>query len=88
MYSVEFLAEALRDLERLDRPVATRILKKIHWLGDNFVLVQPEGLTGGLAGLMKLRVGDYRVIYEADRRHTRLIVHFVGHRSDVYNLPP
>jgi mRNA interferase RelE/StbE len=33
----------------------------------------------------RLRVGDYRVIYEIDREHSRAIVLFIGHRRDVYD---
>ena len=33
----------------------------------------------------RLRVGDYRVIYEIDREHSRVIVLFIGHRRDVYD---
>jgi mRNA interferase RelE/StbE len=33
----------------------------------------------------KMRVGDYRVIYEIDRSSNRVIVLFVGHRKNVYD---
>lgn len=33
----------------------------------------------------RLRVGDYRVIYEIDRNQGRVIVLFIGHRRDVYD---
>jgi mRNA interferase RelE/StbE len=33
----------------------------------------------------RLRVGDYRVIYEIDREHSRVVVLFIGHRRDVYD---
>ncbi len=33
----------------------------------------------------KVRVGDYRVIYEVDRSSSRVIVLFVGHRKNVYD---
>lgn len=32
----------------------------------------------------RLRVGDYRAIYEIDRRGNRIIVLYVGHRKKVY----
>jgi mRNA interferase RelE/StbE len=84
MFRVEFLPEALEDLKRLDRAVVHRVLKKLRWLSENFDSLQPEGLSGPLAGLTKLRVGDYRVLYEAERVEKRLTVHFVGHRRDIY----
>jgi len=33
----------------------------------------------------KIRVGDYRVIYEIDTSTNRVIVLFVGHRKNVYD---
>ena len=86
-YHVEFLPEAHANLGRLDRSVAQRVLDKLHWLADNFENAKPETLSGPFAGRYKLRVGDYRVIYEADREHTLLIVHLVGHRREIYRQP-
>jgi mRNA-degrading endonuclease RelE of RelBE toxin-antitoxin system len=33
----------------------------------------------------KIRVGDYRVIYEIDRETNRIIVLHIGHRRNVYD---
>jgi mRNA interferase RelE/StbE len=84
MFRVEFLPEALEDLKRLDRTVVRRVFKKLRWLSENFDSLQPEGLSGPLAGLLKLRIGDYRVLYEAHREEKLLTVHMVGHRRDIY----
>ena len=32
----------------------------------------------------KLRVGDYRVLYEFDLAQGRLYLHYVGHRREIY----
>jgi len=47
-------------------------------------LVSREALTGQFAGLLKFRVGDYRVLYEIIEEEQVLIVHVVGHRREVY----
>jgi len=64
MYRVRILDAATRELERLDRLVGRRIVERINWLAANFETIRPEALTGDLAGFYKLRVGDYRVLYE------------------------
>ena len=79
--SVEYKASALSDLDRLDRPVALRILNKIEKSlaeqgGDG------EPLAGEFQGLLRLRVGDYRVIYA--RTSVGYLVLRIGHRGDVY----
>jgi len=32
----------------------------------------------------KLRVGDYRVLYEFDAQKGQVYLHYVGHRRDIY----
>ena len=34
---------------------------------------------------LRIRVGDYRAIYEIDRKDKRVIVLHIGHRSRVYD---
>ncbi len=84
MYQVEFRPQAAHDFEELDHAVAEHLLKKLHWLAENFDSIKPEALSGELAGLFKLRVGDYRVIYQADRENQILIILLVGHRREIY----
>jgi mRNA interferase RelE/StbE len=33
----------------------------------------------------RLRIGDYRAIYEIDRAHRTIVVLYVGHRKNVYD---
>ncbi len=87
MYQVEFRPRAARDFENLDQVVADRLLKKLRWLAENFDSVKPEPLTGAFGGLFKLRVGDYRVIYQANRGKNVLTVRLVGHRREIYDQP-
>lgn len=64
MYQIRVLDAAARELARLDQAVVHRIVNRIRWLAENLDDVKPEALTGDLAGFHKLRVGDYRVVYE------------------------
>jgi len=84
MYKVQFLDEAIEELAHLDKPIAQRITKKIKWLAENIENIHLEGLTGDLAGLYKLRVGSYRVIYEILDMEQLIIIHAIGHRSKIY----
>lgn len=87
MYEIEFHRRAMQDLGRLDRAVANRILAKIRWLAANLDGIKPELLVGQYQGLLKLRVGDYRVIYQVDRERNVLRIELVGHRREIYNQP-
>ncbi|MDQ7054500.1 MAG: type II toxin-antitoxin system RelE/ParE family toxin [candidate division KSB1 bacterium] len=83
-YKVHILKAAIRDLEHLDRSIGRRIVKRIHWLAANIEAIRPEALSGDLAGLFKLRVGDYKVIYEILSDEKTIIIHAIGHRRDIY----
>ena len=83
-YRIRILDSATRELARLDEPIARRIVGCIRWLADNLGAVRPEALTGDLAGLFKLRVGDYRVIYELLHEDHAIVIHAIGHRIEIY----
>ena len=85
MYQVEFRPRVAEDFTKLDQVVADRVLKRLRWLAENFDSLKPESLTGPFAGLLKLRIGDYRVVYQADREKKVLTVRLVGHRREIYD---
>ncbi|MDD1415550.1 type II toxin-antitoxin system mRNA interferase toxin, RelE/StbE family [Dolichospermum sp. ST_con] len=83
-YSVSFESESITDLDNLDQVVRLRILNKIQWLSINFEQITPLSLTGQCSGFYKLRVGDYRVIYELDIEEQLIIIIRIGHRREIY----
>jgi mRNA interferase RelE/StbE len=82
--NIEWNEDAVKDLAKLDKPVAQRILKKINWLSGNFEKVTPEPLIGEFKGTFKLRIGDWRVIYTIE--NYTLVIQFIGHRRNIYNI--
>jgi len=76
---LRILDAAARDIEQLDKGVAKRIVKRVRWLAGNIDAIQLEALTGALSGLYKLRVGDFRVIYEILHSEETIVIHAVGH---------
>lgn len=83
-YSVGFESESITDLDHLSQVVRMRILDKISWLGINFEQITPLPLTGQWSGFYKLRVGDYRIMYEFERENQLIIITRIGHRSEIY----
>ena len=82
-YAITFARSARKQLEVLDRALALRIVGRIESLA---VTPRPVGcvkLEGG-TGLWRIRVGDYRVIYEIDDDRCRIDVSAVRHRRDAY----
>jgi mRNA interferase RelE/StbE len=84
-YIVKYEPEAFADLEKLAKSVRERVVKKITWLAENFEQIKPQSLTADLSGFFKLRVGDYRVIYEFDREEKVIFIDRVRHRREVYD---
>lgn len=84
MYSIRFLDAADRELSKLDKPVGRRLVKRLVWLAENLDEARLEPLTGKLRGLYKLRVGDYRILYETFHEEEAVVIHTIGHRRDVY----
>ncbi|MBI3193003.1 MAG: type II toxin-antitoxin system RelE/ParE family toxin [Ignavibacteriae bacterium] len=68
----------------LDKTIARQVTKRIKWLSENIETLRQLSLKGELTGLYKLRVGDYRVIYQILFREQTIIIHQVGHRSEIY----
>jgi mRNA-degrading endonuclease RelE of RelBE toxin-antitoxin system len=81
-FSPRILKNASRQLEKLDPPVTKRLVDQITWLAQHFEEIKPEALRGDLAGLF--RDGDYRIIYEPLRKEKIIVIHEVGHRSEIY----
>lgn len=84
MYEISFLDEAIRDLKKLDKITSSRIVSKLNWLALNLNEIKLESLKGEFSHLFKLRVGDYRILYELITNDNLIIVHLIGHRSDIY----
>ncbi len=82
-YKIIFSKNAEKFLDTQDKQTQTRILKKIKLLRTNSKNLDIKKLKINRV-LYRLRVGDFRVIYEI--RHEQLIIYIVtiGHRQDVY----
>lgn len=84
MYQVIILPKALDDLSGLDKTVALRIINKLTWISENYESIPPLALSANYTGFYKLRVGDWRVIYDVDYDKQIITVHKIGHRRDIY----
>lgn len=84
-WAIEFLPEAAKELCKLDRTVAARIVKTLEQRIATLENPRATGsaLTGDHAGYWRWRIGDYRLVASIEgKRITILIVH-VAHRREV-----
>lgn len=81
VYSIVYKESVSRDLARLDKTAARRILTRIEKDLSRKADACPV-LKGKWAGLRKYRVGDHRVIFAIVE--SRVLILRIGHRRDVY----
>lgn len=84
MYDIRILDTPSKELRLLDKSIAKRIIEKIYWLRDNFDMHKPESLKGEFSTFYKLRIGEYRVLYQVDSSNKEIIIHLIGHRKEIY----
>ncbi|MCE2559196.1 MAG: type II toxin-antitoxin system RelE/ParE family toxin [Acidobacteria bacterium] len=75
---------AERDIRRIaDRVQLQRVLRAIEQLADN---PKPSGAKklGGVSGIWRIRVGDWRVCYMLEQPGTVLLILTVARRDNVY----
>ena len=81
-YAVRIKDSAAKELARIPQPTRGRLTDSIDGLGAQPYAGQP--LRGGMRGLRRLRVGDYRIVYALyDAEGVALVVR-VAHRSSAY----
>jgi mRNA interferase RelE/StbE len=83
MYEVYLERTAERDLRRLSAKIFSRIIPEIRALAET---PRPHGcrkITGSRND-WRIRIGDYRVIYEIDKKTSIVRVMRVMHRRQVY----
>jgi mRNA interferase RelE/StbE len=71
------------DLRKIDKQFIPIILEAIENLSQNPFPVQSSKMKGSDSSY-RLRVGDYRVIYQVDTANKVVIVYHARHRKDVY----
>jgi mRNA interferase RelE/StbE len=84
LVNIEWTEGATKDLEKLDRPIARRILRRLTWFSKNFQSIVPEPLSGQLKGTFKFRIGHWRAVYTLEGE--TIVIQFIGHRSDIYRI--
>jgi len=82
-YSIVFAPAALRQLRKLPTRDQRRIVQEIESLADD---PRPPGVKKlvGEDNLWRIRVGDYRVVYEIKNAKLLVLVLRIAHRKDIY----
>jgi mRNA-degrading endonuclease RelE of RelBE toxin-antitoxin system len=68
--------------DALPKSIQQDIQRKVDDIGMRLASYPHHRLTG--RSECRLRVGDYRVLYEFDAQAGKIFLHYVGHRREVY----
>jgi mRNA interferase RelE/StbE len=83
VYEILLERRAEKDLRKLSSELFQRIIAKIQSLSEN---PKPQGsrkITGSKID-WRIRIGDYRAIYEIDEQEKRVRIMRVRHRREAY----
>ena len=82
MYEVILNKDAMRAMDKMPPKARERTFKVLERLKKE--PQQGKRLHGELEGLLSLRLGLWRVVYETDNRQQLIIIHAIGPRGDIY----
>ena len=82
IYSLKIKASAAKSLGKIAKPDRLRLIEAIDTLKTKPLL--GTALKGEHMGLRRIRVGNYRVVYEVLDEELIILVVRVGHRPEVY----
>ena len=82
-YRIQFKKSARKEIAALPKRDQRRVVSAIEALSDD---PRPEGVRKltGTEDAYRLRVGDYRIVYQITDNVLTVFVVRVGHRKDVY----
>lgn len=81
MYKILLTQRALKDLENIDKETQQRIALKLKEYAEE-PLKYARKLTHPKIGTYRLRIGDYRIIFDID--DAIIVILRIGHRSRIY----
>ena len=82
-YEIQFKTSAWKAFSKLKGEARGRVTEAIMGLAEN---PRPQNARklSGKGDFYRVRVGDYRVIYEIHEKALVVLIFKVGHRRDVY----
>lgn len=83
-YSVLLTPKAEKEYKKLNPTIKTRLAKTISNLSLNQLPQQFKYLTGNHLAQFRVRVGDYRILYDIYHKDKTVLILRIGHRRDIY----
>ena len=84
MFDIQYSRQAVKFLKSLDKTLVSRILTKIEKLKHDPISHDSKNVEGYSEKLFRVRVGDYRILYEVDYKGNLIGIIKIDKRSRVY----
>ena len=82
-YKIWWKRSAEKDLRSIDKQHIPRLIEAIEPLSKDPFPVQHRKLYGTNISY-RIRVGDYRIVYQIDSKKRLITVYHIRHRKDIY----
>lgn len=83
MYSVEFKQSVSKDLKKIPKQFVKKIFANIDKLQINPYKQNIKKLVS-TESFFRLRVGDYRIVFQISNNERKIIIYYISHRKEVY----
>lgn len=83
-YQIQITTRAQKDLKKLPTSIRKRIVQAAIQLEANRYPQQFKPLMGKEIAQFRLRVGDYRILYDVYEESKIVLILRIGHRRDIY----
>lgn len=83
LFKIDLKGSTEHDLKRIDRQYIPRIFKAIENLARDPFPVQSKKLKDTEKSY-RLRIGNYRVIYQVNQENNNIVVYHIRHRKEIY----
>lgn len=81
-YSIEYDPKALKQLQKMDKSLASRVIDGIEEFASNPILTKIKKLKTPFDGSYRLTIGDYRVVFYQE--NNLMLISKIAHRKEVY----
>lgn len=83
MIKYRFTPKAFKEFKKLDLDIKRKILSKLdYFCSTDTPTVFSKHLSDSIMGEYRFRIGDYRIIFDADGDGIRILK--IGHRREIY----
>jgi mRNA interferase RelE/StbE len=84
-YDILFKPSVRKDLRALPSSLVAQMIERIESLKDEPLPRSALKLSGS-ERLYRIRVRDYRIVYEVDNSAMQITIHYIRHRREAYRV--